>query len=500
MQNLTVATMIMMALLIWWPVQNLVLAAFAWRVPQPPRGVRRTPDPVPFWIIIPALNEERVIANTVRNALTTGTRWTPVRVLVVDDGSDDATPHILAGITDPRLHVLRRNLPMARQGKGESLNTAFRYILRIAQQEGTVDRAVVGVVDGDGRCSEGMLDEIAALMAEDSVGAVQCRVRIHNRRKVLALLQDLEFGAIADSSQSLRDLVGSVGMGGNGQFTRLSVLAKFYPSPWSACLVEDLELGLRLHLSGIRVRYTKSAWVTQQGLTDVGRLLRQRTRWAQGNLQCARYLKHLNSSRFVGSAGLADFLLYLVSPWLTVPMSILFVGLLATSGVAMATGNSLGGLVATGDTVGTSAALLAGLLFLPGLVWSLVHRIRLGDEGLFRCLLAGLLYPWFLALGIVATWRALFRLLGGRNSWAKTERLAEDGRTGGQPLPLVAAQAPVPSMPLPVPAVISPAPVPPPPRSPATAPQGIPAAHLVDAQVTRPIQHPQDPRRPMERV
>jgi 1,2-diacylglycerol 3-beta-glucosyltransferase len=401
----------MLVLLVWWPAQNLVLAAFAWRTPRPRRTARPSEAPQQFWIMVPALNEERVIASTVRNALSLGTAATPVRVLVIDDGSDDATPHVLSTIRDPRLHVLRRDKPTARQGKGEALNAGYRYIQRLAGIEGSLAGTIVGVIDGDGRGSPGMLAEVAAMFADRSVGAVQCRVRIHNRHKLLALLQDLEFAAIADASQTMRDAVGSVGMGGNGQFTRLSVLAEFDPSPWSNCLVEDLELGLRLHLRGFRIRYTKRAWVTQQGLEDLRRLVRQRARWAQGNLQCARHLRPLLGSRYVGSLGLLDFLSYLVVPWLTVPLSVVAVGLLPVM------------LATDPDPLGVVTWL--GVLLLPGLVWGTVHRLRLRDEPLGRCLLAGLLYPGFLLVGVVSTWRAAARMIMRRGAWAKTERLPE---------------------------------------------------------------------------
>ncbi|MFB9931769.1 glycosyltransferase family 2 protein [Amycolatopsis halotolerans] len=410
-------------LLCWWPVHNLVLAAFSWRAPRP--ASERSSRPLLFWIVIPALNEERVIANTVRNALRLGTPETPVRVLVIDDGSDDGTPEIVAGIADERLHVLRRDLPQARRGKGEALNAGYQYIDAIAEREGTVSQTVVGIIDGDGRGSAGLLTEVAAMLRSRGVGAVQCRVRIHNRHRLLALLQDVEFGAIADASQSLRDVLGSVGMGGNGQFTRLSVLRKFGPSPWSDCLVEDLELGLRLHLAGVRIRYTQRAWVTQQGLEDTRRLLRQRTRWAQGNLQCSRHLRSLATSRFIAGTGLFDFLVYLVVPWLTVPLSLLAAALLVIVPVALLTGNSFGGLVAETGNLAQAVALWLAALLLPGIMWAIVYFVRLRDEPPHRALLAGLCYPAFLLLGVLATWRAVFRIVLKRNVWAKTERLAE---------------------------------------------------------------------------
>ena len=43
--------------------------------------------------------------------------------------------------------------------------------------------------------------------------------------------------------------------------------------------------GLRLHLNGTQIRYLPHASVTQQGLVDGKRLVRQRTRWAQGMFQ-----------------------------------------------------------------------------------------------------------------------------------------------------------------------------------------------------------------------
>src|SRR5262249_53745387 len=150
---------------------------------------------------------------------------TQTRVLVVDDGSDDGTPDVIAAITDPNLHVLRRVLPNARKGKGEALNAAAQYIREITAAEG-VDPTLVagGVIDGDGRGSPNMLVEVSWAFREAEVGATQSRVRIHNRDNLLAAMQDMEFACIANASQLMRNALGTVGLGGNGQFARLSAL------------------------------------------------------------------------------------------------------------------------------------------------------------------------------------------------------------------------------------------------------------------------------------
>jgi 1,2-diacylglycerol 3-beta-glucosyltransferase len=340
---------LLLVLLLAWPLYNLMLVSCTLTAAKPVRVADRPTAHVRnYWIVIPALNEEKVIANTVSAALALHRPRTPVRVLVVDDASDDRTAAILEGIQNPRLHVLRRELPAARNGKGEALNAAYNWIRCRADVESAINSTIIGVIDGDGRGSDGLLDVVDALFDDRQVGAVQCRVRIHNRQRMLGLLQDIEFTCVANASQMLRDMVDSVGMGGNGQFTRLAELFRFGDRPWSRCLVEDLELGLRLHLNGVRIRYSRSATITQQAVVDPKRLLRQRTRWAQGNLQCAGYLKQLLRSRQVGSMGLLDYLHYLVAPWLVVPMSLLIGATAVATLVLIAVGSSFR-LVASGD-------------------------------------------------------------------------------------------------------------------------------------------------------
>jgi cellulose synthase/poly-beta-1,6-N-acetylglucosamine synthase-like glycosyltransferase len=422
-------------LLVAWPVYTVAL--FVWSARNAASAGRHrqrvdlaTPNPAQpttFWIIVPCLNEERVVATTVASALALSGPWgTRTRVLVVDDGSDDATPDVLAAFDHDHLHVLRRDLPLARQGKGEALNAAYRYIRDRVEDEGTDPRRVaVGVIDGDGRASATMLHEVSFAMRDPGVGATQSRVRIHNRNRILAAVQDLEFGMVADASQSLRDTLGTVGLGGNGQFARLSALIGLGDSPWSACLVEDLELGLRMHLDGTKVRYLPNASVTQQGLVDGRRLLRQRTRWAQGNLQCARYLPRLMASRRISNAQLGEMVHYLLAPWLNAAGAIAVVLTWATAAVTLVRDPQHPFLVANWTELATAAAVWTGALFVPGLLWAVLHRIKLRDERLPRLLLAALVYPYFLILGLVSTWRAIGRHVARRQTWAKTERLVE---------------------------------------------------------------------------
>src|SRR5262249_22574946 len=148
------------------------------------------------------------------------------------------------------------------------------------------------------------LDVIAgpSCFGDAAVGAVQVQVRVVHRghgarrsslSRLLVRLQDMEFSGVIAAMQTFRRHLGSVGMGGNGQFTRLSVLdriASEHGTPWHGALLEDFELGVHVLLAGFRTEYCHDTWVAQEGLPTLRSLVRQRSRWAQGSMQCFRYL------------------------------------------------------------------------------------------------------------------------------------------------------------------------------------------------------------------
>jgi glycosyltransferase involved in cell wall biosynthesis len=68
---------------------------------------------------MPCFNEEATVAEVVKRVLASP--WTG-EVVIVDDGSTDATPDLLAAIDDPRVRVL---LQPRNQGKGAALRRGF---------------------------------------------------------------------------------------------------------------------------------------------------------------------------------------------------------------------------------------------------------------------------------------------------------------------------------------------------------------------------------------
>ncbi len=162
------------------------------------------------------------------------------------------------------------------------------------------------------------------MFSDPRVGGVQLIVRIRDRRKLIAQFQDIEFWMISALSQFARSMSGTVSLGGNGQFTRLSALQSLSGETWSKSLTEDLDLGLRLIAAGFRVTTTTSGYVDQQAVDTLPRLLRQRTRWYQGHMDSIRLLPQLWRSNSVNEVAILEVTSYLLVPWLIVlPWSIL---------------------------------------------------------------------------------------------------------------------------------------------------------------------------------
>ncbi|MFE6698665.1 glycosyltransferase [Streptomyces sp. NPDC057718] len=107
----------------------------------------------------------------------------------------------------------------------------------------------------------------------------------------------MEFAVFNTGRQLLRrrtgSVGGSVGLGGNGQFTRLTALDRIAAAerrPWKQdTLLEDYELGMQMRLAGYRVTHVPDTWVTQEAQPRTRRFLTQRTRRAQGNIEYVRY-------------------------------------------------------------------------------------------------------------------------------------------------------------------------------------------------------------------
>ncbi|MGX8906080.1 glycosyltransferase [Streptomyces netropsis] len=417
------------------------------------RAEARAGDPASHdWhFFVPCRDEEAVVATTVGRMRSD---FPGAHVWVIDDDSDDRTGAIVAELaeTDRRVHLVRRHRPNARTGKGAALNAAYDELNQFLGEDADRERIVVCVIDADGQLDPQALARVSGPsgFGDPEIGGVQVSVRMRNTEdprplpdrgrvrnafaRLLVRMQDMEFSVSNAGMQLLRGRTGSVGLGGNGQFTRLSALDRIAAAerrPWQrGALLEDYELGLHMILGGDRIAHIADTWVSQEGLPHGRRFLTQRTRWAQGNLQCVRYAPRIVSSRHYSGKGVLETLYTFLQPvahLVTLALCAVMFVFLGLSIADEGAGGTLGGILALWPLV----LALAVVSVLPFVLWGPVYR---RDRAPGRSLLVALL--WGLALWLYAyhlfpaSARGFVRMLRGRNGWAKTRRNAEQVLSG----------------------------------------------------------------------
>jgi cellulose synthase/poly-beta-1,6-N-acetylglucosamine synthase-like glycosyltransferase len=380
-----------------------------------------------FVLLVPALNEEKVIAKTVASLLALRGNFL---VLVIDDASDDGTAAAVAPfLTDPRVKLLKQPPERARRGKGHVLNSGYAAVqrLRIVERYGP-ENVVVAVFDSDARVDPTFLQEVAPYFRDPKVAGVQAAVRMYNaNHNLLTLWQHLEFAVWGKVLCRAKNAFGSATLGGNGQCARLSALAELGPAPWEASsLTEDLDLSLRLLIKGWHLRFCPAASVSQEAVPRLGRLVRQRSRWMQGHLVCWRHLPDLLRSRLPLYTRL-DLLLFLLLPAAILPVGLASIG--SWSYFLLSFGRWGPWDLLAWYALGFVAAPLA------------VASLRFDGYPSWRSIVQGHLFvfysfAWFLA-GLAACWNVML----GRRAWAKTSRVGVGSGGAEAPRPSTSSLA-----------------------------------------------------------
>ncbi|HVF53962.1 MAG TPA: glycosyltransferase family 2 protein [Actinomycetota bacterium] len=403
---------------------SYVLALFYASRKRMPK-LSKAPENLHYVFMVPCLNEELVIGDTVRSLLQLP--QSNFNILVIDDGSTDRTAQIVQSFDDERVWLLRRSLPDAQLGKGRALNAAFKHLLARIGDSRDHDEVITCIVDADGRIARNALTAVGPYFSGPRTGAVQVGVRMRNMTSLLTRIQDFEFVTFTEIFQRGRRKLGSVGLGGNGQFTRLSALESLGSDPWTDCLTEDLDLGVRLLVKGWINHFCPTTWVSQQAVDNFRRLVRQRSRWFQGHMQCwARIPLVLRSD--LKTKTIADLVYHLSSPLLVLIFSLplaVFLTLLffATISAPLGLWNAL---------TGNGGTLLLYWYFLSfGLApfYGFVYWMRVPEKNLVQSIALAHVFNIYSYMWFLAGWLAVWNVLRRRQGWAKTTRTLETTET-----------------------------------------------------------------------
>lgn len=242
-------------------------------------------------VLIPAHNEQRVLHRCIEAILAEAAPGD--EVIVIDDGSTDATAAIAA-----RYPI--RVLSQARQGKAAALNAG------LAAARGDV----VVVLDADTIITPGFLQKMGRHFVSPQVGAVAGNVKVGNPIELLARLQALEYIVSLNLDRRAQAVLNCITVvpGAAGAFRATALrTAGGYPC---RTLVEDADLTMSLLTAGWRIRYEPAAVAYTEAPQGVQDVLKQRRRWSYGTVEVAAAHRSSLLRRDAGRAGT------LALPWL----------------------------------------------------------------------------------------------------------------------------------------------------------------------------------------
>lgn len=250
-------------------------------------------------VIIPAFNEAKVIEASVRRVLDS--QDVLLEVIVVDDGSTDATSAIVAQAFagDDRVRLLT----LANGGKAVALNHALKL----------TNAPIVIALDADTQFEPLTIARLARWFADPSVGAVAGNAMVGNRVNLVTRWQAVEYVTAQNLERRALARFGAITVvpGAVGAWRRSALTAVGgYPVD---TLAEDQDLTIAVQRAGWTVAYDTEAVAWTEAPESFSALAKQRFRWAYGTLQCL--WKHRDLLRSRKPAGLA---------WVGLPQAWLF--------------------------------------------------------------------------------------------------------------------------------------------------------------------------------
>lgn len=225
-------------------------------------------------ILITAHNEEQVISNALQAA--TAIRYPHYEIVVVDDGSTDATREIVKTFViagKVRLIAKQQN-----EGKAMALNDALPC----------VDGEIILIMDADAEPVPDILTYLIPHFDHTRVAAVTGNPRVKNVDSFLARLQLIEFTSIVSLLRRSQRIWGRImtvsGVVAAFRKSALNDVGGFSPD----MPTEDIELTWKLQKSFWDIRYEPRALVWMTVPSTLSGLISQRRRWSRGLMQVLR--------------------------------------------------------------------------------------------------------------------------------------------------------------------------------------------------------------------
>ena len=241
-------------------------------------------------VLIPAYNEEKVIALTVDRILSSDYR--NLEVLVIDDGSADRTAEVVRNRFAGDKRVTLISIPNG--GKANALNTALR------QATGTV----VVALDADTQFNPDTISRLVRWFADPEIGAVAGNAKVGNRINMITRWQALEYIVAQNLERRALSALDTLTVvpGAVGAWRREALLDMGgFPAD---TLAEDQDLTIAIQTVGYRVLFDTTAIAWTEAPATFRGLGKQRFRWSFGTLQCLWKYRRITFNPRFGELGM----------------------------------------------------------------------------------------------------------------------------------------------------------------------------------------------------
>lgn len=231
-------------------------------------------------IMVPAHNEGIVIERTVRSLLNFDYPVDRYEVIVINDNSSDDSAKILKRIQEEGhavcLKIINTDAVTGGKGKSNALNIGYKESVG----------EFIAIYDADNTPEKKALLYLATtLVRDDQLGAVIGKFRTRNKEHNLLTkfvnIETLFFQWMAQAGRW--KLLKLCTIPGTNFILRRSIIDEI--GGWDAkALAEDTEISFRMYRMGYRIMFMPKAVTWEQEPQTIKVWLKQRTRWAKGNI------------------------------------------------------------------------------------------------------------------------------------------------------------------------------------------------------------------------
>ena len=238
-------------------------------------------------ILIPAHNEEKVIARTIEAMLHLQYPKDKLRIIVINDGSADRTKEIIEHYAAQDVRVELYDVPKDDGGKGKSraLNLGIKRV--------TSD--VVAIYDADNTPDPDALRYLVAqLLLHKDLGAVIGKFRTVNKdTNLLTRFINIETLSFQSMLQAGRWQMNNIATLPGTNFVVWRSIMETLKGWDEEALTEDSELSIRIYEEGYKIKFIPYSVTYEQEPQEWKVWVKQRMRWVRGNnYVVAKFWKH----------------------------------------------------------------------------------------------------------------------------------------------------------------------------------------------------------------